>query len=56
MTLAESLRRAQGMGLDRIDAQLLHLLALRRDLHDRAWLLARKAEQLAELEAAGGGL
>ena len=27
MTLAESLRRAQTLGLDRIDAQLLHRLA-----------------------------
>ena len=47
MTLAESLRRAQGMGLDRIDAQLLHLLALRRDLHDRAWLLAHDTDELS---------
>ena len=46
MTLAESLRRAQGMGLDRIDAQLLHLLALGRPLHDRAWLLAHDTDAL----------
>lgn len=48
MTLAESLRQAQAMGLARIDAQLLHLLALDRDLHDRAWLLAHDRECLDE--------
>jgi len=46
MTLAESLRRAQGMGLERIDAQLLHLLALGRPLHDRAWLIAHDSDQI----------
>ena len=46
MNLAESLRRAQGMGLDRIDAQLLHLLALGRPLHDRAWLIAHDSDEL----------
>jgi release factor glutamine methyltransferase len=48
MTLAESLRQAQAMGLARMDAQLLHLLALERDLHDRAWLLAHDHEWLDE--------
>jgi len=46
MTLAESLRRAQGMGLERIDAQLLHLFALGRPLHDRAWLIAHDSDEL----------
>ena len=46
MTLAESLRRAQGMGLDRIDAQLLHLFALGRPLQDRAWLIAHDNDEL----------
>ncbi len=34
------------LGLGRIDAQLLHLLSLGRDLHDRAWLLAHDSEVL----------
>lgn len=46
MTLAESLRRAQTLGLDRLDAQLLHLLALGRLLHERAWLLAHDTDEL----------
>ncbi len=45
-TLAQSLRRAQTLGLERIDAQLLHLMALGRDLHDRAWLLAHDTDVL----------
>jgi release factor glutamine methyltransferase len=47
MTLAESLRRAQTLGLERIDAQLLHLLALGRPLDDRAWLLAHDTDVLS---------
>ena len=46
MTLAESLRRATTLGLDRIDAQLLHLLVLGRDLQDRAWLLVHDTDEL----------
>ena len=46
MTLAESLRRAQSLGLDRIDAQLLHLFALGRAPHDRAWLLTHDSDEL----------
>ena len=46
MKLQESLRRAQTLGLDRIDAQLLHLFALGRELHDRAWLLAHDTDEL----------
>jgi hypothetical protein len=45
-TLAQSLARAQALGLDRIDAQLLHLFALGRELHDRAWLLAHDTDEL----------
>ena len=48
MTLAESLRRAQSLGLERIDAQLLHLLALGRPLHERAWLLTHDTDTLDE--------
>ena len=46
MTLSDSLQRAQSLGLARIDAQLLHLHALGRDPHDRAWLLANDRETL----------
>ena len=46
MTLAESLRRAQALGLARIDAQLLHLFALDRPLHERAWLIAHDTVEL----------
>ena len=46
LTLAQSLQRAQSMGLARIDAQLLHLHALGRDPHDRAWLLAHDTDIL----------
>ncbi len=48
MTLADSLRHAQTLGLDRLDAQLLHLLALGRPLHERAWLLAHDTDTLDE--------
>ena len=47
MTLADSLRRAQTLGLDRLDAQLLHLFALGRPLRDRAWLLAHDTDVLS---------
>lgn len=46
MKLADSLRRAQALGLERIDAQLLHLLALGRPPHDRGWLLAHDTDVL----------
>ena len=48
MNLLGSLRRAQTLGLERIDAQLLHLLALGRPLHERAWLLAHDTDTLDE--------
>ena len=48
MKLQESLRRAQTLGLDRIDAQLLHLLALERPPHDRAWLVAHDTDELVD--------
>ncbi len=44
LTLAQSLQRAQALGLARIDAQLLHLHALGREPHDRAWLLAHDSD------------
>ncbi|MFM7025129.1 MAG: peptide chain release factor N(5)-glutamine methyltransferase [Limnohabitans sp.] len=46
ITLAQSLQRAQALGLARIDAQLLHLHALGREPHDRAWLLAHDRDEL----------
>lgn len=56
VTLAQSLRYAETLGLARIDAQLLHLHALGREPHDRAWLLAHDhdalpAEVQTQLEA-----
>ena len=46
MKLIDSLQRAQALGLDRIDAQLLHLFALGRGSHERAWLLAHDTDEL----------
>lgn len=46
MKLADSLRHASALGLARIDAQLLHLFALGREPHDRAWLLAHDTDEL----------
>lgn len=43
-TLAHTLSRLQTRGLDRLDAQLLLLHVLKRDTHDRAWLLAHDAD------------
>ena len=47
MKLADSLRRAQTLGMHRIDAQLLHLYALDRDANERAWLLAHAAKHVS---------
>ena len=46
-SVAQALRMAQDQGLERLDAQLLLLHAVRRDSHDRAWLLAHDQESLA---------
>lgn len=40
MTVREALAAAEALGVARLDAQLLLLHALGRDLQDRAWLLA----------------
>jgi release factor glutamine methyltransferase len=45
-TIAQALRHTQALGLDRLDAQLLVLHALGRDLQDRAWLLAHDDDPL----------
>lgn len=46
VTLAEGLRQAHALGLNRIDAQLLLLHSLQRPLHDRAWLLTHDTDRL----------
>jgi release factor glutamine methyltransferase len=46
VTLAEALRAGAGLGLDRLDAQLLLLQALGRSQAERAWLLAHDADGL----------
>lgn len=43
-TLRETLANLQRDGLDRIDAQMLLLLAQQRSPHDRAWLLAHDGD------------
>ncbi|AOF85837.1 protein-(glutamine-N5) methyltransferase, release factor-specific [Hydrogenophaga sp. RAC07] len=45
-TLREILVRLQRDGLERIDAQMLLLLALQRAPHDRAWLMAHDGDAL----------
>ena len=45
-TLRDVLARLQRDGLDRIDAQMLLLLALQRSAHDRAWLMAHDSDAL----------
>lgn len=46
VTLAQALRQIQAMGLERLDAQMLLLLALSRDPNDRAWLLSHDQDLL----------
>ena len=45
-TLATALRHAAGLGLERLDGQMLLLHALGRAPHDRAWLLAHDGDAL----------
>lgn len=45
-TLRDTLARLQRDGLERIDAQMLLLLALQRSAHDRAWLMAHDGDAL----------
>ena len=51
-TLAQALRHAQALGLDRLDAQILLLHALERPTHDRAWLVAHDTDELPAPAAA----
>jgi len=46
MTLAQAIAAAQALGLARLDAQLLLLLALERGPQERAWLLAHDTDPL----------
>ena len=46
LTLAQTLQRAQTLGLDRLDAQLLLLHALGKPGVERAWLLAHDSDLL----------
>ena len=45
-TLRATLAQLQHEGLERLDAQMLLLLALQRPAHDRAWLLAHDGDAL----------
>ncbi|MES2842567.1 MAG: peptide chain release factor N(5)-glutamine methyltransferase [Pseudomonadota bacterium] len=45
-TVREALARLQRDGLDRLDAQMVLLLALQRGPHDRAWLMAHDGDAL----------
>lgn len=45
-TLAQALRQTQAQGLERLDAQMLLLLALEQDPNDRAWLLRHDQDPL----------
>ena len=46
ITVTQALTRAQALGLDRLDAQLLLLHALGRGESERAWLLAHDTDTL----------
>lgn len=45
-TVRQTLEELQTGGLDRLDAQMLVLLALQRGPHDRAWLMAHDGDAL----------
>jgi release factor glutamine methyltransferase len=47
VTITEALRAAADRGLDRLDAQLLLLLALGRAQDERAWLITHDADELS---------
>jgi release factor glutamine methyltransferase len=47
MNVAQTLATAASTGVDRLDAQLLLLQALRRARDDRAWLLAHDTDEVA---------
>jgi release factor glutamine methyltransferase len=47
MNIAQTLRHAIALGVDRLDAQLLLLHTLGRAEHDRAWLLAHDSDEVS---------
>lgn len=47
MTLGDTLAQLQRNGLERLDAQMLLLMAAQRGPHDRAWLMAHEEEPLS---------
>lgn len=47
MNIAQCLRHAIALGVDRLDAQLLLLHTLGRSEHDRAWLLAHDTDEVS---------
>ena len=51
-TVREALLQTQSLGLERLDAQMLLLLALEQDPHDRSWLLRHDQDPLAPAAAA----
>lgn len=51
-SLRQALQRAAQQGLDRLDAQMLLLLALGRDANDRAWLMAHDGDTFSADTAA----
>lgn len=51
--IADSLQRAQRLGLARLDAQILHLCALGQPLHQRAWLWAHDSDEMGASAQAG---
>lgn len=51
-TIRDALRQTQALGLDRLDAQMLMLLALERDPNDRAWLLGHDQDPIQPSAAA----
>ncbi|WP_439586621.1 peptide chain release factor N(5)-glutamine methyltransferase [Hydrogenophaga sp.] len=57
MTLGDTLTQWRRKGLDRLDAQMLLLMALQRDPHDRAWLMAHEADAVSpEIQSAFSAL
>jgi release factor glutamine methyltransferase len=51
ITIAQALRHTKAQGLDRLDAQLLVLHALGRDLQERAWLVTHDDDPLPPASA-----
>jgi release factor glutamine methyltransferase len=47
VTLGQALKQTQAQGLERLDAQMLLLLALQRDPNDRAWLMSHDQDVLS---------